>query len=42
MDEDKVETGSHTVGARLKAARTKKKMSLEDIACADPDSAPPS
>ena len=32
MDEDKVETGSHTVGARLKAARTKKKLSLEDIA----------
>lgn len=32
MDEDKVETGSDTVGARLKAARTKKKLSLEDIA----------
>ena len=32
MDEDKVETGSHTVGARLKAARTKKKLSLEDVA----------
>ena len=32
MDEDKVETVSDTVGARLKAARTKKKMSLEDIA----------
>ena len=32
MDEDKVETVGDTVGARLKAARTKKKMSLEDIA----------
>ena len=32
MDEDKVETGSDTVGARLKAARTKKKLSLEDVA----------
>jgi cytoskeleton protein RodZ len=32
MDEDKVETVSDTVGARLKAARTKQKMSLEDIA----------
>lgn len=31
-DEDKVETGGQTVGARLKAARTKKKMSLEDVA----------
>ena len=32
-DEDKVAaTSSSTVGARLKAARTKKKMSLEDIA----------
>jgi cytoskeleton protein RodZ len=32
MDEDKVATSSSTVGARLKAARTKQKMSLEDIA----------
>ena len=32
MDEDKVATNSSTVGARLKAARTKQKMSLEDIA----------
>ena len=32
MDEDKVATSSSTVGARLKAARTKKKLSLEDIA----------
>ncbi len=32
MDEDKVETVSETVGARLKAARTKQKMNLEDIA----------
>ncbi len=32
MDEDKVETGLPTVGERLKAARTKMKMSLEDIA----------
>ena len=32
MDEDRVETVTDTVGARLKAARTKMKMSLEDIA----------
>ncbi len=32
MDEDKVATSSSTVGARLKAARAKKKLSLEDIA----------
>ncbi|MEO7655090.1 MAG: helix-turn-helix domain-containing protein, partial [Sphingomicrobium sp.] len=32
MDEDKVDTGGPTVGERLKAARTKQKMSLEDIA----------
>lgn len=32
MDEVKVETVSETVGARLKAARIKNKMSLEDIA----------
>ena len=31
-DEDKVETGGQTVGERLKAARTKKKLSLEDVA----------
>ena len=31
-EEDKVETGGETVGARLKAARTKKKLSLEDVA----------
>ena len=32
MDEDKVGTLGDTVGAKLKAARTKKKMNLEDIA----------
>lgn len=32
MDEDKVGTVGDTVGAQLKAARTKKKMNLEDIA----------
>jgi cytoskeleton protein RodZ len=32
MDEDKVETGGQTVGERLKAERTKKKLNLEDIA----------
>jgi cytoskeletal protein RodZ len=32
MDEDKVETVTETVGARLKAARVKSKLSLEDIA----------
>lgn len=32
MDEDKVETGGQTAGERLKAARTKKKLSLEDVA----------
>lgn len=32
MDEDQVGTVSETVGERLKAARTKKKMNLEDIA----------
>ena len=32
MDEDKVETDGRTVGERLKAARTKKKLSLEDVA----------
>lgn len=32
MDEDKVGTGGQTVGERLKAARTKKKLSLEDVA----------
>ena len=32
MDEDTVATSNSTVGARLKAARTKKKLSLEDIA----------